>query len=195
MRPAQGRQAKTYDCPICHGLLLAMNPNTLLFPEGDRERSSSCPYRLRGQTAGGRQAVDQVGVGTVVPTSQVCEALVVAPIVRVPLVGAARRGSRRCRRTVTDRDIPRGPTPRLTADQDVLDSAVGSTPNCGGVTQAESPHPRDPLFTSSDAPRLDDCHHPAASFTRAGRCDQTSMTPAFSSTTATQPPVARLMSP
>lgn len=38
MRPAQGRQAKTYECPFCHGLLLAMNPNTLLFPEGDRER-------------------------------------------------------------------------------------------------------------------------------------------------------------
>jgi hypothetical protein len=37
MRPAQGHQAKTYTCPICHHRLLAMNPNTLLFPEGDRE--------------------------------------------------------------------------------------------------------------------------------------------------------------
>lgn len=37
-RPAQSRQAKTYTCPICHRPLLAMNPNTLLFPEGDRER-------------------------------------------------------------------------------------------------------------------------------------------------------------
>ncbi|WP_459981217.1 hypothetical protein [Nocardioides sp. AN3] len=37
MRPAQGRQAKTYTCPICHRRLLAMNPNTLMFPEGDRE--------------------------------------------------------------------------------------------------------------------------------------------------------------
>ena len=38
MRPAQGSQAKTYTCPICHGFLWAMNPNTLLYPEGDRER-------------------------------------------------------------------------------------------------------------------------------------------------------------
>ncbi|MDA8438884.1 MAG: hypothetical protein M0Z51_08500 [Propionibacterium sp.] len=38
MRPAQSRQPKTYECPICHGLLLAMNPNTLLFPEGDPQR-------------------------------------------------------------------------------------------------------------------------------------------------------------
>lgn len=38
MRPAQSRQPKTYTCPICHGFLLAMNPNTLLFPEGDRQR-------------------------------------------------------------------------------------------------------------------------------------------------------------
>ena len=38
IRPAQGRQAKTYTCPLCHGRLLAMNPNTLLSPEGDRER-------------------------------------------------------------------------------------------------------------------------------------------------------------
>jgi len=37
MRPAQGSQAKAYTCPICHRRLLAMNPNTLLFPEGDRE--------------------------------------------------------------------------------------------------------------------------------------------------------------
>jgi hypothetical protein len=37
MRPAQGGQAKTYTCPICHGYLWAMNPNTLLFPEGDRQ--------------------------------------------------------------------------------------------------------------------------------------------------------------
>lgn len=38
IRPAQGRQAKTYTCPICHGMFLAMVPNVLLFPEGDRER-------------------------------------------------------------------------------------------------------------------------------------------------------------
>ena len=38
MRPATGGQAKTYTCPICHRLLLAMNPNTLLYPEGDHER-------------------------------------------------------------------------------------------------------------------------------------------------------------
>jgi hypothetical protein len=38
MRPAQGSQPKTYTCPICHGFLLAMNPNTLLSPEGDRQR-------------------------------------------------------------------------------------------------------------------------------------------------------------
>ena len=38
MRPAKGGQAKTYTCPICHRLLLAMNPNTLLYPEGDHER-------------------------------------------------------------------------------------------------------------------------------------------------------------
>lgn len=38
MRPAQGSRAKTYTCPICHGLLLAMTPNTLLLPEGDHER-------------------------------------------------------------------------------------------------------------------------------------------------------------
>ncbi len=38
MRPAQGGQAKTYTCPICRRLLLAMNPNTLLYPEGDHER-------------------------------------------------------------------------------------------------------------------------------------------------------------
>ena len=38
IRPAQGRQAKTYTCPICHRALLAMNPNTLLSPEGDRDR-------------------------------------------------------------------------------------------------------------------------------------------------------------
>jgi hypothetical protein len=38
MRPAQGSQAKSYTCPICHGVLLAMTPNTLLFPEGDRSR-------------------------------------------------------------------------------------------------------------------------------------------------------------
>lgn len=37
-RPAQGRQAKTYTCPICHRMFLAMVPNTLLYPEGDRER-------------------------------------------------------------------------------------------------------------------------------------------------------------
>jgi hypothetical protein len=37
MRPAQGSQPKTYTCPICHGRLLAMNPHTLLSPEGDRE--------------------------------------------------------------------------------------------------------------------------------------------------------------
>jgi hypothetical protein len=38
IRPAQGRLAKTYTCPICHKLLVAMTPNTLLFPEGDAER-------------------------------------------------------------------------------------------------------------------------------------------------------------
>jgi len=38
MRPAQGRQAKAYTCPICHRVVLAMTPNTLLFPEGDHER-------------------------------------------------------------------------------------------------------------------------------------------------------------
>jgi len=38
IRPAQGRQPKTYTCPICHKYLLAMNPNTLISPEGDRER-------------------------------------------------------------------------------------------------------------------------------------------------------------
>jgi hypothetical protein len=38
MRPAQGKQPKTYTCPICHHRLWGMNPNTLLFPEGDRER-------------------------------------------------------------------------------------------------------------------------------------------------------------
>lgn len=38
MRPAQGTRFKTYTCPICHGPLLAMNPNTLLSPEGDRAR-------------------------------------------------------------------------------------------------------------------------------------------------------------
>ncbi|WGL51640.1 hypothetical protein P5P86_16970 [Nocardioides sp. BP30] len=38
IRPAQSRQPKTYTCPICHGLFLAMVPNVLLSPEGDRER-------------------------------------------------------------------------------------------------------------------------------------------------------------
>lgn len=38
MRPAQSMQPKTYTCPICDGRLLAMNPNTLISPEGDRER-------------------------------------------------------------------------------------------------------------------------------------------------------------
>ena len=38
IRPAQSRQPKTYTCPICHGPLLAMAPNTLLCPEGDRQR-------------------------------------------------------------------------------------------------------------------------------------------------------------
>lgn len=38
MRPAQGNQARRYTCPFCHGALLAMTPNTLLFPEGDHER-------------------------------------------------------------------------------------------------------------------------------------------------------------
>lgn len=38
MRPAESRQLKTYTCPLCHRRLLSMNPNTLLFPEGDRER-------------------------------------------------------------------------------------------------------------------------------------------------------------
>jgi hypothetical protein len=38
MRPAQSQQLKTYTCPFCHQRLLSMNSNTLLFPEGDRER-------------------------------------------------------------------------------------------------------------------------------------------------------------
>ena len=38
IRSAQGRQAKTYTCPICHGMFLAMVPNVLLSPEGDRGR-------------------------------------------------------------------------------------------------------------------------------------------------------------
>lgn len=38
IRPAQGSQFKTYTCPFCHRRLVAMNPNTLLFPEGDRTR-------------------------------------------------------------------------------------------------------------------------------------------------------------
>lgn len=38
MRPSQSGQPKTYTCPFCHGRLLAMNPHTLLFPEGDRDR-------------------------------------------------------------------------------------------------------------------------------------------------------------
>lgn len=38
MRPAQSKQPKTYTCPVCHRRLLSMNSNTLLFPEGDRER-------------------------------------------------------------------------------------------------------------------------------------------------------------
>lgn len=38
MRPSQSSQPKTYTCPFCHERLLAMNPHTLLFPEGDRER-------------------------------------------------------------------------------------------------------------------------------------------------------------
>jgi hypothetical protein len=51
MRPAQGRQAKTYTCAICHGRFLAMVPNTLLYPEGDRERRrhahTACVARQR----------------------------------------------------------------------------------------------------------------------------------------------------
>jgi hypothetical protein len=38
MRPAQGGQAKSYTCPICDQMFIAMIPNTLLYPEGDRER-------------------------------------------------------------------------------------------------------------------------------------------------------------
>lgn len=38
IRPAQSGQPKTYTCPICHGRFLAMVPNVLLSPEGDRER-------------------------------------------------------------------------------------------------------------------------------------------------------------
>lgn len=38
MRPAKSKQPKTYTCPLCQGRLLSMNPNTLLSPEGDRER-------------------------------------------------------------------------------------------------------------------------------------------------------------
>jgi hypothetical protein len=37
-RPAQSHEPKTYVCPFCHRQLLAMNPNTLVFPEGDRSR-------------------------------------------------------------------------------------------------------------------------------------------------------------
>ena len=53
MRPALSRQPKTYVCPFCHRQLLAMNPNTLLFPEGDRERRrpahTECVMRARRQ--------------------------------------------------------------------------------------------------------------------------------------------------
>ncbi|WP_395655993.1 hypothetical protein [Nocardioides sp.] len=38
IRPAQGTQPKTYTCPLCRQRLFAMNPNTLLSPEGDRDR-------------------------------------------------------------------------------------------------------------------------------------------------------------
>jgi hypothetical protein len=38
LRPAQGAPGKTYTCPLCHGYLLAMNPNILMSPEGDRSR-------------------------------------------------------------------------------------------------------------------------------------------------------------
>lgn len=38
MRPAESKQPKTYTCPLCHRRLFSMTPNTLLFPEGDRER-------------------------------------------------------------------------------------------------------------------------------------------------------------
>jgi hypothetical protein len=51
IRPAQSMQAKTYTCPICHGLLPAMTPNTLLSPEGDRQRRrhahTECVVRQR----------------------------------------------------------------------------------------------------------------------------------------------------
>lgn len=38
MRPAESMQPKTYTCPLCNRRLFSMTPNTLLFPEGDRER-------------------------------------------------------------------------------------------------------------------------------------------------------------
>jgi hypothetical protein len=38
MRPAESKQPKTYTCPLCQRRLFSMTPNTLLFPEGDRER-------------------------------------------------------------------------------------------------------------------------------------------------------------
>lgn len=55
IRPAQGHQPKTYTCPICHGYLLAMNPNTLLFPEGDRgRRRHAHPACVARERAAGR---------------------------------------------------------------------------------------------------------------------------------------------
>ena len=83
MRPAKGGQAKTYTCPICHRLLLAMNPNTLLYPEGDARTSPSCSYRLRRDAAEKRQPVDQSGVGTVSAAATICRAIVVAQTVRL----------------------------------------------------------------------------------------------------------------
>lgn len=55
IRPAQGSQPKTYTCPICHGYLLAMTPNTLLSPEGDRgRRRHAHPQCVAEQRRAGR---------------------------------------------------------------------------------------------------------------------------------------------
>jgi hypothetical protein len=51
IRHAQGQQAKTYTCPLCHGRFLAMVPHVLLSPEGDRDRRrhahATCVSRRR----------------------------------------------------------------------------------------------------------------------------------------------------
>lgn len=55
LQPAQGQQAKVYTCPFCHARLLAMTPNTLLFPEGDhqRRRHAHTECVIRQRKAGG----------------------------------------------------------------------------------------------------------------------------------------------